>query len=256
MLAAIETYFWNTLKTVFPTGTNVVAGPTAGPTTSMTTLVEIIASQLVFVPDEGEEKSAQPKGRGPAFHTQVLTFPGDGRNCNFLIPANETGDVIEVQSPRGRLVTRGDDYVIEGRTIGFYNAPAQRTDAVVARLRGARARGYEQKQMCQIDMDIRIWAKELAVADELARTALTKVLEAADNMGIVDASNAATPNVTMRLLRANASFKSLRHGLQSKSPKWYTVNIDFVVRGELEQTLVLGEPEPTGIIREVRRSEP
>ncbi len=256
MLAAVESYFFNVLKTVFPTGTTISAGVTVGPTSPMTTLVEIIASQLVFVPDEGEEKSVQLQARGPAYFTRVLTFPGDAQNCNFEIPATETGEVIEVQSPRGRLVTRGNDYVVEGRKIGFYNAPGQRADAVVVHLRGARARGYEQKQTCQISLDIRTWAKEQAEADELARTALATGLIAAENMGIIEASNVSTPSVTMRLLRANASFQGLRHGLQSKSPKWFATDIDFVVRGELEQMVVLGEPEPTAIIREVRRSEP
>jgi hypothetical protein len=249
MLVAIETYFLKALKSVFPTGTTVTMGPAAIPGTSNVPLVEIVASRFSFVPEKTtEENSDEPPGRSPAFELRVQSFPTDGTMRDFVLPADATGEIVEVQAPPGRLLTRGDDYQIDGRTIRFYRAPAKATIGVSARLRGARVRGYQQRFAGQADVNVRIWTSERVRTDELSRTALATVLIAAENVGVLDASDPKTPSVTMRLLRASASLTAIRRNFESS---FHTAVLEIVLRGELEQTVMLGAPEPEGIIREV-----
>lgn len=252
MLVAVESYFLNALKAAFATGPVITAGPSAGPSSDTESLIEIVASRLTLVPEKGAEEG-EPAGRSPAFCTRMHPFTADGKMDDFLLPADQTGEVVEVQSPAGHLMRRGDEYLVAGRAIRFYTPPAKGTDAVVVRVRGARARGYEQRLAGQIDLAIRVWAKERSRADDLARRALAAALIAATDLGILDGSDPATPAVSLRLLRAVTSLTGLGRAFAASGTKFHTTDLEFTLRGELEQTVALSAPEPEGIIREVRQ---
>lgn len=257
MLALVETYFLDALKAAFPSGASVTGGPFMGPSSRAAPLIEIVASALSFAGEGRDEPEdpADPAASAPAYITRTRRFASNGKSKDFALPADEAGEVIEVQSPPGLLRARGDDYLVEGKTIRFYTAPAKAAEAVVARLRGARARGYERRRPCVIDLCVRVWAEERARADELSRKALAAVLTAAPDMGVLDASDPTTSAVSVRLLRADLAFSALRRGVETKGALFHYIDIELRLRGQLEQIVALGESEQEGIIREVRQPD-
>lgn len=253
MLAAIETYFLNALKSAFPTGATLGTGPSAPPSNAQLPFIEMVASRLSFVPEKPNAEEGEAPERAAVFDTQIQQFAADGAIRDFAIPDNLQGEIVEVQSPPGQLVTRGNDYFIEGKRVRFYKPPAPAAIAVIARIRGERVRGYQQRFTGRADAFVRVWAKDRAVADTLSRTVMSTVLVAAENIGILEVPSEKTPGATLRLLRATAAVAAIRRNFEASS---HNVTLDLVLQGELEQNVVLGAPEQEGVIREVRQAEP
>lgn len=251
MLVAIETYFLKALQTAFPSGVLLTSGPAAVPSTATSPILEVVASQFTFVPEKPSEGDTETPARSPAFEIRTQSFPTDGVVRDFSLPAEAIGDIVEVQAPPGRLVTRGDEYQVDGRTIRFYRPPAQLAPGVVVRLRGTRVRGYQQRFAGQADLVVRVWSRDRDTTDKLSRTVLSTVLVAAENLGILEAVDEKNPNISLRLLRARAAVPTLRRGFEAT---FYTAVVEIVLRGELEQSVTLGTAEEEGIIREVRKA--
>lgn len=251
MLVAIETYFLKALQTAFPSGVLLTSGPAAVPSDANTPTLEVVASQFTFIPEKPAEGDTEAPARSPAFEFRMQFFPADGIVRDFVLPAEAKGDIVEVQAPPGRLLTRGDEYQVDDRTIRFYRPPAQLAPGVVVRLRGNRVRGYQQRFAGQADLFVRIWSRDRAKTDELSRSVLSTVLIAAENLGVLEAVDAKNPNITLRMLRARAAVPILRRGFEAT---FYTATVEIVLRGELEQCVALGAAEEEGIIREVRKA--
>jgi hypothetical protein len=252
MLPAVEAHFLSALGSVLPAGTSLTAGPSAGPSAGAVALVEVIASRLSLLPAAGDERAG---ARNPAFLVLTHSFPSDGAARDFLVPEDVVGDVVEVESPPGRPLKRGDDYLVEGRGIRFYRPPARADVAVLARVRGERRRGYEQVEPCRIDLAVRVWANERGRADDLAAASLAAVLVAAEDLGNVDGGFTSQPAVRLRLLRAAAAMTALARSVDTlEGALFHRADIELILRGDLEQIVTLGEPALEGVIREVRRA--
>lgn len=252
MLASIETFFHDALLSSLPEGVTVSTGPSSGPTGEVTQLLEVVAPSLKLALPESADLTAR---REPAFHFGVHRWKANGKQRDFVLPAAAAGQVMEVESPPGYPLRRGDDYEVEGRTVRCYRPPAQAEVAVVARLRGARASGFLERAACDIPLILRAWSEEHGAADTLLSRALSTVLIAAAALGNLDDSASDGAGVRIRLLRPSVVLVGLTRDAELRQEKhFFRAQAEFLIRGELEQLVAVGAPEPTGVIREVRQA--
>ncbi|MCY1020989.1 hypothetical protein [Pyxidicoccus sp. MSG2] len=253
MLVSVETFFHDALRSALPDDIDVATGPSPGPKADVTQLVEVTAASLKLALPEGADLTAR---REPAFHFGVHRWRANGKQVDFVLPEGALGQVVEVESPPGRPLRRGDDYLVEGRTVRFYRPPAQADVAVVALLRGASAPGFLERSPCDIPLIIRAWSQENGAADALLASALNAALIASSGMGNFDDPASDDSGVRIRLLRPSMVLVGLARGAELLHEKqFFRAQAEFLIRGELEQLVAVGEPEPTGIIREVRRAK-
>ncbi|NOK17264.1 hypothetical protein [Corallococcus carmarthensis] len=251
MLVSVETFFHDALLSSLPDGVTVSTGPSLGPTPEVAQLVEVIASGLKLALPGSEDLTVR---REPAFLFGVHRWKANGTQLDFVLPDDVVGQVVEVESPPGYPLRRGDEYAVEGRTVRFYRPPAQADVAVVARLRGAQASGFLERASCDIPLVLRAWSQEPGAADRLLSSALTPVLIAATGMGNLDNAASEDSGVRIRLLRPSVVLVGLTRGAELLQEKrFFRAQAEFLIRGELEQLIAVGAPEPTGIIREVRK---
>jgi hypothetical protein len=252
MLATVETFYRNALQALLPPLFEVTPGPAVGPRADTKRLVELSAESLALTPPEGADPTAL---REPAWFTQELRFRADGRTTDFLLPADARGEVVEVESPPGHPVRRGDAYALEGRVLRFYRAPEQAEQAVWVLLRGERARGYTERCPCELRLVTSAWAKTSAEVDGLLSTVLAGVLNASTRLGTLEGAGLPNLGVRLRLLRPVATLQELsRSSERVANLDWFRARARFLVRGELEQVVVVGQPEPVGLIRQVQKA--
>jgi hypothetical protein len=252
MLVTVESYFHDALKSALPGDVDVATGPSLGPAAEVAQLVEVTAPSLKLTLPQGDDLTAR---REPAFRFEVHRWSADGKQVDFTLPADAEGQVVEVEAPPGYPLRRGDDYMLEGRTVRFYRPPAQADVAVVAFLRGERALGFLERSPCDISLVIRAWSQEQGASDKLLSSALSAVLIASSGMGNLDDSASDESGVRIRLLRPSMVLVGISRGAELLQEKqFFRAQAEFLIRGELEQLVAVGEPEPTGIIREVRRA--
>ncbi|WP_408890275.1 hypothetical protein ACJ2CR_04860 [Myxococcus faecalis] len=253
MLLAIESYFHDALRAAIPETVEVATGPSRGPSVEMEALVEVIASRMKLTLPEGDDLTAL---RQPSYFAQVHRWAGNGTRKDFTLPANATGQVVEVESPPGRPLRRGDDYVVEESTLRLYRAPAVASEAVVAYLRGTRAEGFLERRRCELRLSVRAWVKSPGNAAPLLSRALAAALAASADLGNLEDEDteAETSGVRLRLLQPQATLVEVHRTLELQGDiPYHRAQANFLVRGELEQLVSLGTPESEGIILEVRR---
>ncbi|WP_002639392.1 hypothetical protein [Myxococcus hansupus] len=249
MLASVETFFHDALLSSLPDGVPVSTGPSSGPAIGVAQLLEVIAPSMKLALLESADLTAR---REPAFHFGVHRWKANGKQRDFALPASVVGQVVEVESPPGYPLRRGDDYEVEGRTVRCYRPPAQADVAVVARLRGAHASGFLERAPCDIPLILRAWSEEHGAADALLSSALSTLLIAAATMGNLDDSASDEAGVRIRLLRPSVVLVGMTRGAELLHAKpFFRAQAEFLIRGELEQLIVVGAPQPTGVIREV-----
>lgn len=252
MLVSVETFFHDALISALPGDVDVATGPSPGPAADVTQLVEVTASSLKLKLPEGEDLTAR---REPAFHFGVHRWRADGKQVDFVLPEGALGQVVEVESPPGHPLRRGDDYLVEGGTVRIYRPPAQADIAVVALLRGERALGFLERCPCDIPLIIRAWSQQHGAADTLLSSALSAALIASSGMGNLGDPASNESGVRIRLLRPSMVLVGLARGAELLHDKhFFRAQAEFLIRGELEQLVAVGAPEPTGIIREVRQA--
>jgi hypothetical protein len=246
MLAAVENALLPALKAALP-GAAVVAGPALE---SATELVALTGERLVLLPpptgDPGEARSG-----ARLLLTQQLV--GSGTDKDFTV--TEAGDITEVESPPGRVLLPGDDYLVSGRTVKLFQAP-RNGQVVQVRLLGASARGYVEKRQCRIDLSLSVYAQGRDRLDALLQGGLSAVLGAAVDLPRLQAAMPDGPPggaiVRLRLLRAVASLSAVHRGAGRVDEKPYLSAVaQLLLQGELELTVALGQPEPTGTIAKV-----
>lgn len=251
MLVAIESYFHDALLAAVPDTVDVVTGPSRGPGPEATLRVEVSASSLKLELPPGDDLAAT---REPAFFTQAQRWKTDGAKVDFVVPEQLGGQVVEVESPPGRSLRRGDDYTLDGRTVRLFRPPAAAEVGVVAFVRGARAAGFLERRRCEVSLSTRAWGQDAHAADTLLASVLPTTLVASSDLGNLDAGLPDDSGVRLRLLRPVVSLVGIIRGVEQVGDAvHYRAQADFLLRGELEQLVTLGEPEPEGIIREVRR---
>ena len=250
MLTAIENHLLSALRAVHPEDLTITVGPAFPPSTTANKLLTVNASILSLrrpaIDEEVEDNRQQ------AFFMQSFTLQAGGSHVDFTLPNDAVGQVTEVQTPRGRIAQPGDDYRIEGRVIQFYRAPQQ---DVVVRTRGERSRGYQQRQPCQIDIEIAVWAKNAVEADSLVHTSLSAALAAYVDLDLIEFANGEVQGISFRLLKPAAELHSIERSIEKGG------NANFIhsmarlyLRGELELILALGVLAPEGVIEEIEYS--
>lgn len=253
MLVTLESYFHDALKPVLPDDVDVVTGPSLGPANAeVALLVEVFALNLKLALPPDDDLTA---GREAAFHTEVHRLSADGSQVDFVLPEGARGQVVEVESPPGHPLRRGDDYTLEGHTVRFYRPPGQAHVAVVAFLRGERAQGFLDRRPCELTLVTRAWGREHGAADKLLSSALAAMQLASTGLANLEDAASGESGVRIRLLRPAMTLLGLSRGVEVlHDTAFFRAQAEFLIRGELEQLVVVGEPEPTGIIREVRRA--
>ncbi|AGC45687.1 hypothetical protein MYSTI_04391 [Myxococcus stipitatus DSM 14675] len=253
MLLAVESYFHDALRPAVPETVDVATGPSQGPAAEVEALVEVCASSFKLALPEGDDLTAQ---RQPSYFAQVHRWPGNGTTRDFTLPANAQGQVAEVESPPGRPLRRGDDYTLEGTTLRLYRAPMTADEAVVAFLRGERAEGFLERRRCELKLTVRAWVKAPGNAAPLLSRALAAALAASSDLGNLEDEDTfpEESGVRMRLLQPAATLLGVTRTLEAVGTTFFSrAQASFLIRGECEQLISLGTPEPVGIIREVRR---
>ncbi|WP_223645796.1 hypothetical protein [Corallococcus sp. EGB] len=254
MLVAIESYFHDALRSAVPGSVEISTGPSRGPGAETALLVEVCASHLKLDPPPGDDLAAQ---REAAYFAQVHRWSANGKQVDFDLPEQARGRVVDVESPPGRPLRRGDDYVVEGRKVRFYQPPALADVAVVAFLRGERSAGFLERRRCELSLVIRAWARAAGAADPLLSAALTAALVASADLGNLDDTEVppADSGVRLRLMRPVMSLSGIQRSAETvDDTPFYRAQAEFLIRGDFEQLVALGEPEAEGIIREVRRA--
>ncbi|MCP3099526.1 hypothetical protein LZ198_11660 [Myxococcus sp. K15C18031901] len=255
MLVTLESYFHDVVRPAIPETVDVATGPSRGPTTDVEALVEVCASSMKLELPPGDDLEVL---RQPSYFAQVLRWSADGRTLNFAIPETAQGQVVEVESPPGHPLRRGDDYAVDDLTLRLYRPPATADEAVVAFLKGERAAGYLERRRCELSLAIRAWVKTPGNAAPLLSSALAAALAASVDLGNLEDDDALTEDsgVRLRLLQTSSTLMGIHRSVESVGDTLYSrAQATFLVRGELEQLVTLGTPEPRGTIREVRREE-
>lgn len=253
MLLAVESYFHDALRPAVPETVEVATGPSQGPTADAEALVEVCASSFKLMLPEGDDLAAQ---RQPSYFAQVHRWSGNGTTRDFALPANARGQVVEVESPPGRPLLRGDDYTVEGTTLRLYRAPMTADEAVVAFLRGERAEGFLERRRCELKLSIRAWVKAPGNAAPLLSRALAAALAASADLGNLEDEDTFPDEsgVRMRLLQPAATLLGVTRTIETAGTTSFSrAQANFLIRGDCEQLISLGTPDPVGIIREVRR---
>ncbi|MCE9671266.1 hypothetical protein LY474_25995 [Myxococcus stipitatus] len=253
MLVALESYFHDVVRPAIPETVDVATGPSRGPPTDAEALVEVCASTMKLALPPGDDLNVL---RQPSYFSHVHRWAADGRTLNFALPESTQGQVAEVESPPGRPLRRGDDYAVDDLTLRLYRAPAAAEEAVVAFLKGDRAAGFLERRRCEVSLAIRAWVKSPGNAAPLLSSALAAALAASTDLGNLEDEDTLFEDtgVRIRLLQASATLLGVHRGIEDVGGTLYTrAQANFLVRGELEQLVTLGAPDPRGTIREVRR---
>jgi hypothetical protein len=254
MLSAVETFYGKALQEALQStwpGLAVSLGPSLGPPASGERRVDVSAENLSLTPPKGVERWEL---REPAWFSDEYRFPSDGKSQEFPLPEDVQGEVVEVESPPGHPLRRGDAYVLEGRVLRFYRPPEQAEVAVVVLVRGGRARGFIERCPCELVLALSAWGQVLAEVDSLLSAMVAKVLSASTRQGTLQGTVVPGSAVRFRLLQPEVSLQGFsRRRERAEAQDWLRARAFFLVRGELEQVVVVGQPEPVRLIREVER---
>jgi hypothetical protein len=242
MLRALERYLQPLVQAALPGNVTVQTGPylPAG-----NGAVVLTAHTLDVAPPP-----AEAEGDDPGHVVQYVTWPANGQVRDFTLPQAVTGELVEVESPPGRLVKSGDAYYVEGRTIRFYRAPVAANPAVRARIRGAAAAGYSRRQRCTMGLALGVWATTLTDADDRLNIILQATLGALIAVPILEAGPIASAGVSLRVMSPRVWLKSMRREMHP-DPKLFHAGVELELRAELDLVVGRGAPEPVGIIERV-----
>ena len=240
MLAAVEQALLPALRAAFPSATAIQVGPDPKPKA----MIELIASAMTLVPPPGGEPAGARTG-ARAFTSKQIAV--DGTKVSYSV--SEPGEIREIESPPGRPLRRGDDYLLEGNTIKFY-APPQKP--VVVTLFLDPARGYVEKLGCSVELTLSCYGATAAAADELLRRGLPGLLGGGVDLTTIEASLPA-PGARLRLLAPVLSLAGLSRAPASRADvEMVRATAKLFCHGELETTITLGEPDPQGRIRDIQ----
>jgi hypothetical protein len=244
MLAAVENALLPAVQAAV-TGVTAQAGPVHdGPGER----VAVWAQRLVLLPRPGSEDDPQSARAGARLASQEQhVASGSDRN----IAVSQPGDIAEVESPPGHALIPGDDYLLSGRTVQLFKAPSK-NQVVAVSLLGAPARGYVETLPCRIELALSAYAGTRDRLDALLHAGLAAVLAAGVDLPRLQAEFPGSSGVRMRLLRPVAALSGIeRSAGRVDTQPFLRATAQLVVRGELETTVALGQPEPVGTIAEV-----
>lgn len=240
MLAAVENHFVAALRPALLRTAQVSAGP-ADPKAHGAT-VEVWAERLTLA-DASEDLGDE---RGAARYFLLHTWPGDGKTAVFRLPGGDF-ELAEVEAPPGRPRSRGDDYVVEGGVIRFLRPPA--ASDVRALLLERPARGFIERRRGALTVVLSLRAA--TGLEGLVDAALAAALRACVDLPAIEAEPAS--GVRVRLRRPVAALVGVARRERAGDSARERCDIELLVRGELEMTVVVGKPEPEDRIARVER---
>ena len=249
MLGAFEQIVVNALRAPPSVADAIFGGPAPGPPTS--TRIGVTARDLTCAHPLLSEPDDPPRAPGVLSRRSIVSPDSDsGDKRNFALPADALPIVAEVQSPAGTLVVQGDDFVVDGRIVRFFrdNPPAP----IEVVTQGEQAAGYMERAACQVDLDLIVWAADVAIADALSGLSLERALAAFAGRTVVTAIWNAGSGFRVRLLSTRASLAGVSRDVETVAAVgWVRCTTRLRVRGELELMLASGTEDSTGVIREI-----
>lgn len=245
MLAAVENSLIAVLRAAVSAGVNVQAGPVRD---RVTELIALCAQRLVLLPSTSEQ--ADPEAaRAGARLLRIETQTADGTKRDFGI--SQAGELTEVESPPGRVLTPGDDYLVSGRTVNLF-VPPPRDQVIAFHLLGESVRGYTEKLPCRIEISLTVYASAREQLDALLATGLSAILRALVELPRIEAELPKDSGVRMRLLRPSAGLAGIQRSAGLLEKKEFLMAVaQFVLHGDLETTVAMGGDERTGTIKQV-----
>ncbi len=249
MLALLEKKLHAAVSKALGSGTAVKCGPTLGPSPKTEQMVAVAVGEFeALVPSSNADVLAI---REKSWITRTYPFEADGAQHNFTLPEDDKGELVEVESPPGHLVSSGDDYFLRDRTLRFYRPPAKQNPAVRATLRDGPARGYREAYPTRIRVHLTAWAKSLEDADTAFTKSLNALLAAFVGIGNIRSSQN-NDGVVHRLLKPVAVPGSIERSRQALGKsRFYCVTADIKVFGELQLSVSLGAAKADDRIEQV-----
>ncbi|RTL25076.1 MAG: hypothetical protein EKK49_20555 [Rhodocyclaceae bacterium] len=245
MLGALENLLLPALRETLGATQDLQGGPATAPAQG-DSRVALHATRLRR-PRTAPDSDTAPI-RDPASLGWQGTLASDAAHpLDFPLPTEAIGELAEVQSPPGRILSAGDAYLLDGRTLRFFRAAP---GLVVARTRGARSAGYRERSEGRIDLELRVWAKDRDSIDTLLARSLQTVLSAFESINVIDLTDAA-PGFGLRMTRLHLELKDITRHFDAAAPTWLLGVARCRLRGELELALTLGAPEEEGRIADV-----
>ncbi|MCE1184705.1 MAG: hypothetical protein LWW92_03740 [Rhodocyclales bacterium] len=240
MLAPRETLLRPALQAALGPSQDVRSGPGSAPSPA-STRVALHAARLTPAP--------LPDGESPARDPAYLSWSGTlspvaGHPLDYTLPDQATGHFQEVQNPPGHILGHGDAFLVEGRTLHFFQPPQ---GPVQARTRDQRCAGYTERRPAHVLLALRSWAPDAATADSLLARSLAAMLGLLERINVLDFTGA-PPTLGMRLSKPRPQLLGLERGMDGSSA--YSV-AHYRIDGELELALSLGQAEPEGRIQAV-----
>jgi hypothetical protein len=249
MLYALENQLATALRRVLPQAVQVVVGPPAGPPAATTERVDIVAFGLSVELPQGDPFSL----REPAFLTHVQHWSADGATRDFTLPPEVSGEIVEVESPPNHPAKRGEQYMLDGGVVRFYQPPAQATDAVVATVRLGDAQGYQERRPCQAQLTVASWAADFPRVDELLEQALAVVLPGTLEPGTLEAAHLGSSDVRLRMLQPAVLLLGIDRMRTQVGTRWAPSAVARLrLQGQLELSVAIGTPEAVSRIQEIR----
>ncbi len=248
MLYALENLLADAVDAALPDTVKVVPGPFTGVPAATDQRVEVTVSKL-DITLVGQEPLA---AREPAFFSSLQRWDADGTKKDFTLPASVQGEVVEVESPAGHPLSRGQDYQLDGTTLRLYVAPAKGKGAVVATVRTGPAQGFHERRPCRLQLTIAAWAPKVETADKLLDQSLAVVLAQCAQLGTLEAEYLGNSGVRMRLHRPSVLLEGFERTRTVVRTRWApraaaTLRLD----AELELTVAVGTPEPVTRIEQI-----
>ena len=241
MLAALEALLFKSVDAVLRPGVKTHTGPWQPTGTGGVT---IHARTLTLNPP-GED----PPTDDPAHGLVEVNWTTNGQTLDFEIPANQSGELVEVEAPLGFTVGR-DAWQLDDRTIRFYRAPRAGQPGVRARLRGAAAKGFKRRKQGRVDLRVSAWAKTMEDADTRLNIALQTSLPLLIDLPNLEAARVKNVQVLLRLLQARVWLLDIERSLEPNSAL-FEATARLQLCGELDQIVAIGTPDPVGVIEQL-----
>lgn len=253
MLAALENLLLPALRSAVGPTVEVSGGSAAAPPAGSNGRLTLFAARLIRQPvrperDAGHDADEPDESRDPAFFGwQGVLGALAGAPLDFPLPAEADGELVEVQSPPGRLLGAGDAYLLDGRTLRFFRAPEA---PVLARTRGAASAGYRARSAGRIELEVQAWEQDDAALDLLLAQSLAALLAAFENLDVIELTGA-PPRLGVRLLHPRLRLEALERQPTPPTSGGPGGLLRCRIDGELELALTLGTPAPEGRIEAV-----
>ena len=241
MLAPLENLLLPALQAALGPSQDIRTGPGSAPTPPTGSRVAVHAARLTPAP--------LPDGESPARDPAYLGWSGTlspvaDHPLDFTLPDQAPGHLQEVQNPPGRILGNGDAFLLEGRTLHFFQPPR---GPVQVRTRDQRCAGYTERRPAHVVLELRSWAPDAASADSLMARSLAAVLGFLESTNVLDLSSA-PPSFGLRLSKPRPQLLGLERGMDGAS---VCSLVQYRIDGELELGLSLGRPDPEGRIQSV-----